>query len=76
VVLNRHRQFADAGWALQELELLTIQDVYERFEPRDELLEIKWLFDEHQPALPQLDVSGTLTTRLRTKDAVQQFRIY
>ena len=46
-LLNHHRQFSNSGWALPDEELQGIEDVYYSFEPQDELLKIKWLFDEH-----------------------------
>ncbi|MGA3310142.1 MAG: helix-turn-helix transcriptional regulator [Xanthobacteraceae bacterium] len=46
-LLNHHRQFPSAGWVLPKEELQSIEDIYFSFEPKDELLKIKWLFDDH-----------------------------
>lgn len=65
-LLNHHRQFQKtAGWALPEAELQIIEDVYRRLEPKDDLLKIKWLFDDHHA--PILDPHGAREWDANTK---------
>ena len=52
-LLHHHRQFRDAGWTLQSVELETIEEAYYLFQPHDELLRIKWLFDDHHAPILQ-----------------------
>ena len=54
--LNHHRQFPDAEWSLKKVELGRIEHAYHLLEPKDELLKIKWLFDDHHP--PVVDPKG------------------
>jgi transcriptional regulator with XRE-family HTH domain len=50
-LLNHHRQFPTAGWVLPKEELQNIEAVYSLFEPKNDLLKIKWLFDHQQPPI-------------------------
>lgn len=50
-LLGRHRSFSDAEWSLPENVLIRYEDLICYFEPKDELLKIKWLFDDHWPSL-------------------------
>jgi transcriptional regulator with XRE-family HTH domain len=52
-LLHHHRQFPDAGWTLPSAELETIEEAYYLFQPHDELLRIKWLFDDHYAPILQ-----------------------
>ena len=52
-LLHHHRQFPDAGWTLPLAELETIEKAYDLFQPHDELLRIKWLFDDHRAPILQ-----------------------
>ncbi len=50
-LLNHHRQFPNAGWVLPQEELQSIEQAYFLFEPKNELLKIKWLFDDFRPPI-------------------------
>jgi transcriptional regulator with XRE-family HTH domain len=52
-LLHHHRQFPNAGWTLPPDELQTIEEAYYLFQPQDELLRIKWLFDDHHAPILQ-----------------------
>lgn len=45
-LLHHHRQLPSAPWVLPTDEQQNIEQIYATFEPRDEMLKIKWLFDE------------------------------
>lgn len=43
-ILNHHRQYPDAGWALPEGELTAIERIYDAFASADPIQSIVWLF--------------------------------
>lgn len=51
-VVNRHRAFSDADWAMPTIEVERLAAVTTRFEPTDLVTRIKWLFDDYLPELP------------------------
>lgn len=69
-VLNRHREFGDADWALPTEVLDRMEAVYERLAPHDALERVSWLFSQ-QVALPRPSSPGW-ETRERDVDAVRQ----
>jgi len=48
-MVRQHRTFADARWALPEADLLQIERVAERLQPKDLVLQHSWLFDSQRP---------------------------
>lgn len=51
-LLNKHRQFPDAKWALPSTELDRLEAIYHRLEPEDEVLRFVWLFENNWPKFP------------------------
>ena len=51
-LLNHHRRFAGADWALPEADLAPLDPIYKRLTPTDRIERISWLFTQKQPALP------------------------
>lgn len=52
-ILSRHRSHSDTDWALPEKDLKKYEEFYARLTPKDEINQTLWLFDDHQPNLPQ-----------------------
>jgi hypothetical protein len=52
-ILCRHRSFHDAEWLLPEKELLEIEKLYNKLEPKDNIKRFQWLFDDYWPELPE-----------------------
>jgi transcriptional regulator with XRE-family HTH domain len=72
-LINHHRQFQKtAGWTLPEAELQSIEDIYASFEPKDDLLKIKWLFDDHHA--PVLHPKGAREWDANTKTSDDERR--
>lgn len=46
-VLNSHRQFASAGWALDAQTVARLATIYEHFQPRDMSARYAWLFTDN-----------------------------
>ena len=55
-VINHHRQYATAGWALGEEDLVDLHGAYEAFSPMDTVDKIAWLFEQEEADL--LDPEG------------------
>lgn len=53
-VVNQHRTFADAAWALHEAELAKLADLLPLVEPPDAVQRSLWLFQDWFPDLPNL----------------------
>ncbi len=51
-LLNHHRQFANANWALAEEELVALEGAYDEIAPTDPILQIAWLFEDFETHLP------------------------
>jgi hypothetical protein len=51
-VINRHRAFDDADWAMPAGDVQMLEAVRVRFQPADLVTRIKWLFDDYFPELP------------------------
>jgi hypothetical protein len=51
-VVNQHRTFADAAWALSDSELTKLADLLPLVEPSDAVQKSLWLFQEWLPDLP------------------------
>lgn len=53
----RHREYAEADWALPAGELEEFEDLQARLSPSGAIHQRRWLFDEHSPELgtPKLD---------------------
>jgi hypothetical protein len=49
--IARHREYADAEWALPEEELAALQDACDTVEPQSAIRQAVWLFDDHMPTL-------------------------
>lgn len=52
-ILNHHRSFPDADWALPETELVRFEELYNKLQPTDIIHKYLWLFNEHWPQLPE-----------------------
>lgn len=67
-LLQTHAQFADASWAIPEVELIDFQVALERLEPTDLVWRHAWLFSNGKGGLglPELDwAAGMEEQRLR-----------
>ena len=51
-VLYHHRRYPDANWAMDERELISIHEVYEKLTPSDLVVANAWLFGHRSPPLP------------------------
>lgn len=51
-LVNRHRGYPDASWALPEEQLNRLESLMELFLPVEEIDRISWLFNEHFPDIP------------------------
>ena len=52
-LLHHHRSFPDAQWALHEDDLVRYEKIYMDLIPSDDMVNAKWLFDDHWPQLPE-----------------------
>jgi hypothetical protein len=52
-ILNHHRSHPDADWALPEVELIRLEQLYEKLKPIDVVNQLVWLFNDHWPAFPE-----------------------
>lgn len=50
-LLGRHREFADAQWALPEEEVVALDDIIKDLAPQDAEHRLAWLFDDWRPFL-------------------------
>jgi hypothetical protein len=50
----RHREFADAQWALPKAEAAAIERTAMRFEPSEALDRLGWLFEGYRPDIPEI----------------------
>jgi transcriptional regulator with XRE-family HTH domain len=50
-LLNHHRRFGGADWALPEEDLAPLDPIYERVTPKDATKRIAWLFTQREPPL-------------------------
>jgi transcriptional regulator with XRE-family HTH domain len=51
-LVNTHRAFATADWALAEVEIKKLEELIPLVEPSDVFAKFKWLFDDWYPRLP------------------------
>lgn len=51
-LVNNHRAFQDAPWAMKDLELRNFESILEKLQPHDPIARSEWLFDDHHPRLP------------------------
>jgi hypothetical protein len=54
-LVNNHRAFKDAAWAMKGPELDKLESLIHRLEPSDPITQFGWLFDDYHPRLPILD---------------------
>jgi hypothetical protein len=78
-ILSRHRSFPDAEWALSERELVEIEKLYNKLEPKDTITRFQWLFDDWWPKLPEGIVESDYKkleeiTKQKRKDAIQSIK--
>lgn len=52
-ILNRHRSYPDANWALDELELKKYEELYKETEPNDSIQKTIWMFNSNWPNFPE-----------------------
>jgi len=69
-LLSHHRMAPDAQWALPEKELKPIEKIYALFEPKDEIIQVAWLFSDEGVSLPKPTGKGWMAD----EDAVKQLR--
>lgn len=50
-MLNRHKSYPDAGWALPEKDIAIIEQLYQQVTPKDLVQKHAWVFD-YWPTLP------------------------
>jgi hypothetical protein len=48
-LVQKHRNFHDADWALKPDQLAPLEDLCREIAPRDPIRQIQWLFDEYAP---------------------------
>lgn len=78
-ILSRHRSFSDTEWALPEQELIKIEDLYNKLEPQDLIMQYQWLFDDYRPELPEGKELKNYEkfeyiVSLKRKDAIQSLK--
>ena len=52
-ILNHHRSHPDTDWALPESELLRLENLYYKLEPKDTCNKYIWLFNDYNPKFPE-----------------------
>ena len=52
-ILNHHRSHPDTEWALPELELVRLENLYYKLQPTDIINKYIWLFNNHWPEFPE-----------------------
>ena len=52
-ILNHHRSYPDSKWALPELELKRLEDLYNKLQPTDVINKYIWLFNDYWPPFPE-----------------------
>lgn len=67
-VLNRHRRFPGAGWAMPKKELNDLTEIYDELTPSDPVTSISWLFD-YWPNLPEGESENYKKHQERIQDA-------
>lgn len=77
-LLNHHRSFPEANWALPAAELDEVEKLYFSFEPKDQIDKSAWLFSEHIAKLPRpapndWRESETLSFKLRREVIVRVY---
>lgn len=70
--INRHKAFEGVEWAFGEGVIARLDEVVERFRPRDLILENSWLFDDWTPDIPGKLDDGDIMQRIEARrlDAV------
>jgi transcriptional regulator with XRE-family HTH domain len=76
-LLSKHREFADADWALPEELLAPLDAVYAAFTPNDRIERVAWLFNEGRGvALPEKLEGGweayEATSEVRRREAISE----
>lgn len=72
-IVNTHRAFQDAAWAMKGPELERLESVVQRLEPADLFAKVRWLFDDYHPRLPIQDSTKSLEEIEKARvDAVRQ----
>ncbi len=52
-ILNHHRSYPDTDWALPESELVRLENLYYKLQPKDSINKYIWLFNDHWPEFPE-----------------------
>ncbi len=52
-ILNQHRSHPETDWALPEMELKRLEELYEKLKPVDVVNQLVWLFNDHWPAFSE-----------------------
>jgi hypothetical protein len=72
-LVNTHRAFQDAAWAMKDPELGRFESIAERLQPDDPVARFRWLFDDYHPRLPLLESAKSLEEIEEARaDAVRQ----
>jgi hypothetical protein len=79
-LVRRHRQFADAQWALPEEALVDLDSLIDRLQPESAFTRHQWLFQDHMPDVGDLSrrddfaAYETLVANLR-REAVRDIEV-
>ena len=57
-----------AAWAMQDAELAPLQQLVTALEPIDPIARVVWLFDDWNPAIPEVDKSPSFDLAERTRE--------
>ena len=72
-LVNNHRAFQGAVWAMEGPELDKLESIVQRLEPSDSITKFSWLFDDYHPSLPILDSGKSFEEIEKARaDAVRQ----
>lgn len=69
--LNRNTAFATAAWALPKDEVDRLEKIVRRYEPKDQMKQVSWLFDDWAPHVPNLDDQSEDAVEVVRRDALR-----
>jgi hypothetical protein len=69
-LVNRHRAFQDAPWAMKAEQIEKLEIVARRFEPSDMLSKVAWLFNDYHPRLPDPEMRADYRAIDKTREKV------
>ena len=68
-LINHHRKYGTAGWALDDEDLAALQGAYEAIPPRDTVHGIAWLFDQEEADLLEPEGHDHQANRRASREA-------